>query len=113
MALEFTNNWNPTGFKPGDKYWRANQPYVEGRPETIFCSPEESTYVGIYSRHSAGEGINIHIFTRINPIDHTEEDRVFDINNFYWRKNITGGNKRKRTRKTKRSFKRRAPSKGR
>ena len=113
MALEFTNNLNPTGFTPGDRYWRANRPYVEGGPDTIRCTPEESTYVGTYSRHSAGEGSNIHIFTRINPIDGTEEERVFDINNFYWRKNNTGGNKRKRTRKAKRSFKRRALSKGR
>ena len=88
MALEFTNNINPTGFTPGDRYWRANRPYVEGGPETIFCTPEESTYVGVYSRHSAGEESNIHIFTRINPIDGTNEERVFDINNFYWRKII-------------------------
>lgn len=54
MELEFTNNLNPTGFTRGDRYWRANQPYVEGRPETIRCTPEESNYVGAYSRYSAG-----------------------------------------------------------
>ena len=89
---------------------------MEGGPETIRCTPEESTYVGVYSRHSAGAGSNIHIFTRINPVDETQEERVFDINNFYWRKNNTGGKgkrKVKRTRKAKRrSFKRRALSRG-